>query len=60
MGKDCCNSDKAEQVGQDKEHKEFVNAYDAEHGTYTISTGGKPTEASGTIPAQPMPFTVKE
>ena len=60
MGKDCCNSDKAEKVGQDKEYQDFLQVYDEEAGTYTMSNGGKPTEAAGTVLAQPMPFKVKE
>lgn len=61
MGKDCLNYEKAASVGQEKEHKDLTCAYDAEHGHYEVSTGGKPTQsAPKTEPNKKSPFTIKK
>jgi hypothetical protein len=53
------NAGDAMKVGQDKPIKDYVDGYDAEHGKYTESKGGKPTQAQPTtLPNTPSPFTL--
>ena len=57
MGENCThNSEDAAKVGQDKPIKDYVDGYDAEHGTYKTSEGGKPTQSTATLPNTPSPF----
>ena len=46
-----------EKVGQDKPVKDATHQYDANYGSYKVSTGGKPTSAGpNTLPNTPSPF----
>jgi len=54
-----CNDDMAAQSTQAK-GQEVVQVYDAKAGTYKMSDGGKPTQATATLPNTPSPFATKE
>jgi hypothetical protein len=53
------NHVEAQDVGADKTHKDYVDKFDAEHGCYKQSDGGKPTVAAPKVePNKPTPFTL--